>query len=102
MTLFLKHAAFTIAFIFIAICYIGPHFDEVCVEGKIGPEQVKALEGVPWGHCPSYRHGECRVNVDDRVIIMECSEASRSTFLWWKKLPKQWKKLKLRAFSAEE
>ena len=90
---FLKHAGITVLIIFIGICVTGPHFDEVCVEGVIGPEQVKALEGVEWGHCPSYRNEACRVEVEDRVIIGECSEASRSVFLWWKKVAKWFRKL---------
>lgn len=90
---FLKHAGITLLIIFVAICAIGPHFDAICVEGRIGPEQVEALEGVEWGHCPSYRNGECEVEVDDRVFVGECSEASRSVFLWWKKVVKWFKRL---------
>ncbi len=85
---FLKHAGITILIIFIFICAIGSTFDSICIEGRIGPEQVKALEGVEWGHCPSYRNGECEAEVDDRVFVGECSETSRSIFLWWKKVAK--------------
>ena len=53
-------------------------FDRMCVEGRLSAEQVAAINALPWEKCPQYRDGECRAEVNDRVVARECSEALRS------------------------
>lgn len=86
MRQFLVHAAITLLVLWAAICIVGPYFDATCVEGKLSKSQVEAINNLPWEKCPGYRDGRCQAEVNDRVVVHECSRASRSVFLWWKKV----------------
>ena len=60
--------------------YLGSAVDEVCVEGRLSAEQARVLSSMEWGHCPSYRNGNCVAEENDRVWVGQCSEFSK--FLW--------------------
>lgn len=77
-----KLAALIVLVYFVG-CVIGPAFDKACVEGRISQEQAEAINELEWEKCPSYNEGECRAEVNDRVIKRECSELSRKFFYWY-------------------
>ena len=68
--------------------WLGSYVDSICVEGKLSAEQASLINGLEWGKCPKYRQRQnkrgsidsCQVEVRDRVITRECSEAMKS--LW--------------------
>ncbi len=78
---FLTHAIITIFLLWLGISLIGGKIDEICVEGKFSAVQAEAVNSLPWGKCPGYRNGDCRVKEGDRMLAKECSELSRSFFL---------------------
>ena len=62
--------------------HFGGKFDSICVEGRLSQAQATAINSLPWGKCPNYRDGRCEAQVDDRILVRECSEFSRSIFYW--------------------
>ena len=86
MTRFFLHITLFLVLVWASITYvISEPFDEICMEGVLSAEQAQVLNLMKWGHCPSYRNGECRAEENDRVFVGQCSEASK--FLW---RPKKW------------
>ena len=74
-----------VAFVLVAVwlfisTYMGGKFDEICVEGRLSAEQARVLSEMEWGHCPSYRNGNCVAEANDRVFVGQCSEFTK--FLW--------------------
>jgi hypothetical protein len=83
---FLKHAFITLLLLWAAIALLGRQIDSVCMEGQLSTVQADAINSRPWKKCPSYRHGVCRVEEEDRVVVRECADFSRK-FLFRRLIP---------------
>ncbi len=101
---FLKHTIILLALVWAFIVFGGGSWiDSICVEGRLSQAQVEALNSLEWEKCPNYRQragGECRAEVDDRVVIRECSSLSRTFFLRDSERVKDIRKWFLRNFGS--
>lgn len=88
----IKHFALFAFLLFVVLAVAGPYIDSVCVEGRLGRDQVAAINALEWNHCPSYNDGTCRAERKDRILRRECSEFSRTVLFrdqindirrWW-------------------
>lgn len=68
-----------IVLIWVVINFIGPHFDDYCIRGKLSFEQARYLTFES-----EWEAGGPEALPDDRVLRRECSEFSRRIFrvLW--------------------
>lgn len=82
---FFRHALITLLLLWAFLSFFGGEIDKICLEGRFSAVQAEAVNSLPWGKCPSYRNGNCRVEEGDRMLARECSEVSRFFFLqdWW-------------------
>ncbi len=85
---FLRWMKPVLVFLVLVYCFIafggGSWIDSICVEGKLSQVQVEALNSLEWEKCPGYRkraNGGCTAEINDRVVIRECSQFSRAFFL---------------------
>ena len=95
MIRFLVHTAILLALVWAFITFGGGKWiDSICVEGRLSQAQVEAINSLKWEKCPGYRRraivthvagqdptGKCKAEVNDRVVIRECSQLSRAFFL---------------------
>jgi hypothetical protein len=86
MVRFIKHVGIFLLLTWATIAFfVGPKFDEVCIEGRLSSEQAEVVNLLHWGKCPNYRDGECTAEANDRVLVKECSNFFK---ILWK--PSKW------------
>ncbi len=82
---FLRHTLILLALVWAWLVFGGGRWvDSICTEGRLSQAQVEALNSLEWERCPNYRQravGGCLAEVNDRVVIRECSNLSRAFFL---------------------
>ncbi len=83
---FLRHTMILLVLVWAWLAVFGGArwIDSICTEGRLSQAQVEALNSLEWERCPKYRQrsvGGCTAEINDRVVIRECSKLSRVFFL---------------------